>query len=416
MRYSVYPCSREDPSECASASKLAGALIGNPAFLKSAEYSNYTDPIKDGINTDFLYPFGIATKVKITYWFKESNIFDKTSSLFEKNEPSFSFIELEKVTSTIGTRNGATHCSPIQIEDGNCDPYLEVEIRASAAESVIERRYYTIANIVADVGGFTDVILLILGFIFEGYNAYHQAKFIKKNLYGNLIQQLQGGGASQGLDQAKGSGEGGLRGLRSRQREGAAKKLFGKKEPEGQGNGRGPQSTPNQSGEVVRADGRTGGRVLNQSLEDLRDEFDLFEFLEVSRKGSLLETIFLAKEYLKVLLPLVVFNFKRSKNLENPKKTKKNKNFVRSSQLRMMFGRNRRLVRLREGERTLKFNQSGLSQPPKRCLTGLESHLQSKLQEILGIKKTVDAPSEPLNKKIQIFGGEDQAEVEKNYF
>ena len=164
IRYRIYPCSLENASDCASVTELAASSIIVPLFLKSVDYSNYSNPLTNGVDSDVTLSFNVITKTKLTFWFKDTTIHDDKIDFFGEFGDPKKFIELDKVTTTIGTRNGALYCSEIQIEDGNCDPYIEVEVRVSTTHTVVERRYYTFLEMISEVGGFADLIFLILLF------------------------------------------------------------------------------------------------------------------------------------------------------------------------------------------------------------------------------------------------------------
>ena len=200
--------------------------------------------------------------MKVTYWMRETNIFDDTSDFFDNDKVAFSFIEVDKVYTTTGTRAGSLHCTKIQIEDGLCEPYLQLVVRAGNTQSVVERGYYTIAILIAEVGGFGDIVMLILIFTVEVYNGKKQADFVRKQLYGDIIEALKG--KKEHDDPSKMSkndniGKGGI----------LAKDEFG---------------------------GVRGGSGIQkngiQSDEGLEDEFDLFDLCKACQRSDIVSSLF----------------------------------------------------------------------------------------------------------------------------
>ena len=329
IRYRLYPCSLDNAADCASVTELAASTILVPLFLKSVDYYNYSNPLKHGLDADVTLNFNVITKTKLTFWFKDTTIHDDKIDFFGEFGDPNKFIELDKVTTTIGTRNGALHCSDIQIEDGSCDPYLEIEVRVSTAHTVVERRYYTFLTMVSEVGGFGDLIFLSLLFVTTWYNQYWQVKWIREQLYSDLIKTINdekrkreqirqlkriGSGVNQGLDGAFGgvskAGDGGSS---------PSKRIF---KPQGRAQNRAickAESKPKtKNGE---AESRKG------TMEELRVEFDTFEFMAASKKSSILEHLYL-KPFHNVLLPHLLYSLRMSR--KNPNKTRKLRNAMRS--------------------------------------------------------------------------------------
>ena len=101
--------------------------------------------------------------------------------------PKFTFFSLEKIESTTGTRDLTTHCTEISIEDGSCMPYITVEFRMSKIETVIERRYYRIFDLISDVGGMRDIICHVLTALSAVYISTRYKKWVILEFYGPQI-------------------------------------------------------------------------------------------------------------------------------------------------------------------------------------------------------------------------------------
>ena len=380
MRFLAYPCSLEDAAQCASSSRLEGSSINNPAYLMSADYSNYSHPVKGGINTDFSYPFGVNTRLKVTYWLKESKVFSKN------NDPDSSFIELDKVTSTIGTRNGATHCSPIQIEDGSCDPYLEIEIRPSKTQSTIQRRYSSFPKIMANIGGIFSLTLCFSLILLRFYNSYKKLEFIREQLYGELLTQVKESQQEQEdqelqnqiIEAARQEGRGHQRRLFKKK----AVRKFNRNYQRRASRFLAPRRRKNGLQKGKQKDEEQG--------KNLKEKFDFFQFFEASRRANILSTLYLDQEYMKVLIPHI---FLKMKKLQNKKNLRfRRQHFLRKKSVLMrMVGQSRRVMRLGQG--TVKFNKNGKASVSEVLLTGLEAQLQSFFYKILGREEVRDDPA-----------------------
>ena len=371
IRYRLYPCSLDDPADCASVNELAAASVVVPLFLKSVDYSNYSSPLKNGVDSDVTLSFNVITKSKMTLWFKDTTIHDdKIDFVGEFGEPN-KFIELDKVTSTTGTRNGALHCTKIQIEDGNCDPYIEIVVRVSTTHTVVERRYYTFLEMISEVGGFTDLILLVLLFGTTWYNEYWQAKWIREQLYRDLLQTIkENNRKNKQKNSMKRIGSGDGQGLPSEHRDQFLDNDHVSRPSKAVLKGVGTS----QNRAIFKTNLKELTKESNQGvMEELRVEFDTFEFLTASRKSSILEDLYL-KPFHRVLLPQVLYNIWRS--TKNPKN--KNNKFRK---MRSLFY-----------ERALSESKNNITQERKRPTpdpTNFEENLHETFMKILSVNGTM---------------------------
>ena len=273
VKYNIYPCTLENQAECASPTELMDSSVIVPFFLNSVDFSNSSSPLVRGIDTDVNLPFGVITKTKITFWFKDSTIMDKKIDFFGDFGKPLKFIELDKVTTTIGTRNGAIHCTEIQIEDGNCDPYIEVELRASKALTIVERRYYTFLTMVSEVGGFVDLIFMVIVVLAGWYNERSRAQWIKNQLYSDLIEIVKQAKAKKEKERNQGNIQNEGHDLEERGHSALDMKNDKK-------------FSLNHIQEQTTTGTTKARRNHKESLihKDLRDEFDIIEFLTASKK------------------------------------------------------------------------------------------------------------------------------------
>ena len=188
IRYRIYPCSLENPADCATVAELAASQFLTVIYRPAANFSNYKQPLNGGLDADLTSLFSVITKTKFIIWLRETTVLDDYIDFFRNFGPTNKSIEQEMVTSTIGTRDGSLHCTELQIEDGTCNPYIELEVRSSNTQTIVERRYYKFLTMISEVGGFGDLIFIILAFVSQFWNNYYQVKWIRKQLYSGLME------------------------------------------------------------------------------------------------------------------------------------------------------------------------------------------------------------------------------------
>ena len=333
IHYRIYPCSLEDPRGCATPSELAQSLIIIPIISKSASFNNFSQPLKDGIDADLTSKFSLATKTQLSIWFRESSIYDDNADFIKSLEARTTYLEQHKVTSTIGTRDGSFHCTSLQIEDGECQPYIEILVRASPSSTMVERRYYKLMNAVSEVGGFGELVFLIMALISSWFNTCYQTRWVRKQLYQGLIElqkekgrpetTLNGDKLNQKLKRERRVAENSKRAEKLKKDD---LSLIEEEYPELQDRSMIPSTSRrrlhvktseiSESIQQKKKVQQISEKGIKNGLEELRVEFDHFELLDASKKCHILSTIFI-KDFHKVLLPRVIYQ-KR----ENQKNTK----------------------------------------------------------------------------------------------
>ena len=171
--YRVYPCTLKDRTECIDVKTLGRTQLIFATKYNSMNFSNFLEPVVGGLDSDLTGVFSLNTQAKFTVWFKRNQIYDNSDSRFG-NRPKFTFFNIDKISSTTGTRHLTSHCTQIRIEDGLCMPYITFEVRLSNRETVIQRKYYRVFDLVSDVGGMIDLLFIV---ILAGYVFYRGRKY-----------------------------------------------------------------------------------------------------------------------------------------------------------------------------------------------------------------------------------------------
>ena len=282
MIFKVYPCSLENPADCVNADALAQSQLILSSVYNSMQFTNYSNPVIDGLDTDLTTIFSLNTQAKFTIWFKRNKIYDDVDSL-SGSGPKFTFFNIEKIDSTTGTRDLSTHCTEIAIEDGLCQPYITFEVRSSRVETIIERRYYRFFNMVSDVGGMIDIIFYAFTAFYMVYSSRKFQDWVLTQFYGSVIpEEILKNQTSQSAQE--------------------------------------PQSTvtttPIKAKEVVKKSTKKEKHFLR-----LLKKTDVLNFLQFSQKSFLLSQLGLTKSYQKAFCPMVYFNMMK-KRIKIKKKTK----------------------------------------------------------------------------------------------
>ena len=121
--------------------------------------------------------------LKVTYHLQKNLIWDNDIDFWGYRK-RFEFVDIDRITTTTGTRlTQATHCSEAQIDAGLCEPYLILEQRSSRNELDIRRHYNKLVSSLSEVGGFGDLIFILLGFFYGIWNSWSYRRWFVGQVY-----------------------------------------------------------------------------------------------------------------------------------------------------------------------------------------------------------------------------------------
>ena len=186
--YTIYPCSLPDPAQCASLEELSALQIGLVQLVKVAKYREKRDPLEPALDPDTIFYVDISTRTEITNFYKMNQIYDDDIGIFS-DRLTQQYIDTDKTRTVTGSRlTQSVHCTKQQIATGFCEYYTKIIHRASNEKMVIERRYKQFFGVISEIGGFNDLIILVLWVFYSFYNSYAYKKMIRSQLEESLSQ------------------------------------------------------------------------------------------------------------------------------------------------------------------------------------------------------------------------------------
>ena len=184
----IFPCSLPDPTQCASLEELCTLQI---LFAKGGmipKYKQKKDPLVPTIDFDDAFYIDIASKTVMTMFQKFNYIYDDDVGILDERL-TYKFVDSDNLKVMTGSRvTRSTHCTEKQIEEGRCEPYIEAVQRTSKEKFVIQRRYKTIFGVISEIGGFNDLIILVLWVSYFIYNSYSYKRLITAHLMAEFSQ------------------------------------------------------------------------------------------------------------------------------------------------------------------------------------------------------------------------------------
>lgn len=285
----ILPCMTIPGRVCKNINELIDMKIKSGLVEKTVEFSEHNDPLKFDINLDREYYINPAQISGFVHFFKTNKVEDDEFDFIPPTEVT-QFIDEEKVIATTGFRNNQIECSITELTEKTCIPYIYFDLRSGAKIQTIQRRYDKIFATIAEIGGFTELIILVFGMVYICYNDYFFKRFMKKEVL--------------------------------RIKENSVSQIFEDK-------GKDPNSKEGNQEDV---------KEVKKLLEDMVDrDFDAISLFKEMNNFSILEKL-LFQEHHKTLLPLVVIGIKNEKKAASKKKKRMKKNNKKTSESLQLGG------------------------------------------------------------------------------
>ena len=189
LTLSLLPCSLEGPADCLDQETVRGTeyMLVSPSpdvdLSKPDDFINWTVLSGDAL---FVDP---GSHQQFNSKFKKFSIFDKTS-IFRDAIHRRDYYRIDEHYIYSFSRNPTqTHCPPAMLggEDrARCQPYVEMVFTSSDKQETITRLYPSVLRALSEIGGFTELIMVFIGFVYGVFNSWfcEMRKFLVKKVFG----------------------------------------------------------------------------------------------------------------------------------------------------------------------------------------------------------------------------------------
>ena len=167
----VLPCSTQDPSKCENRAVLETTeylvVYPNPDL----DYSNYNNFLKWVPLTGVQLRLDPTQEHQAVHSIKSYEVFDQTTVLKKSQKKrDFFGVDSSSVMSYHRDEN-QLHCAPEVVGDPlKCSPYVRMVFRSSDKLETITRVYPDFIHALSEIGGFTELVLIFLGFLYAVYS------------------------------------------------------------------------------------------------------------------------------------------------------------------------------------------------------------------------------------------------------
>ena len=183
LSLSVFPCSLDDPSQCATAAEInkMRVVVGNPK--KTIDPSNYTHPYKTTVTTEEIPLNPLTIKVR-KHTTRVTKITDLRNDFFGP-ETKGEFMTTNLFWQDSTSRLGQTlHCKKENgfSYGGVCAFYIAFEFEGGSEVIQVKRKYNLPTEIIGEIGGVLKVALMF-GMVYTIYNQAKQKSSVIENIF-----------------------------------------------------------------------------------------------------------------------------------------------------------------------------------------------------------------------------------------
>lgn len=184
--FSIYPCSLPNKDDCAPEEDVNLIQIAIAETEKSLDMSNFQDPITPIVKIDRRFYVRVKSYTHLKFWYKLNEIWDETFDLTDAKK-RFSFVDFDYIERDLVDRTRVeVYCTYEDILNSNCDDYLLVENYVTGKKVIYKRTYNKLLQSLADLGGFKEVVFVLLGVIYSIFLILRPNKmlrYVKKRLF-----------------------------------------------------------------------------------------------------------------------------------------------------------------------------------------------------------------------------------------
>ena len=189
----VYPCSKENPDECAPEAEIKALTVDIAPVSKLIEPSNFENPVKN---------FMVRRNVEVEPQLKKILKFDLKNHRVMDDASRFSppvirqnFSSSSMTSSDYRMRDkNQLHCSKAVISrgpHGGCIPYITYAYYGIGDIGVIRRNYKKWTEMLGEFGGILKVITTSMFFIYTFYNLWKMKYYIGRMILGSDEKRAQ---------------------------------------------------------------------------------------------------------------------------------------------------------------------------------------------------------------------------------
>ena len=192
IQVSVLPCLQTNDSECASLDvlKKIGLMVFTPS--SNLDVQNLDNPVTvlPGGGTTNILNVVPGLTISQSFEMRQNLLLDYKDTDYislPKWTKEGDFYDYQRVENSFRVRGDSQASPPISCKlVGTCEPYFELQFRVSPFQQTIRRKYTTIIDVFATVGGVKGLLLSIIVLVYTAYDDKLQIQYIAKRVHPSI--------------------------------------------------------------------------------------------------------------------------------------------------------------------------------------------------------------------------------------
>lgn len=189
----IFPCSLPDPAQCKTGPEFQNLELFYGETVPFIDISDKLNPIKNYSRQRWISIDKRNTKIMRVNL--KTNIIEDTFFDFLPSIQSQTFIDSEKpeIDNIWLDTPIPDHCdaSKLKTNQPDCVPYFEIRYDSGSKVKTIERRFPTILSILSEVGGLSEIMIIIAVLIYGWYNEMRMNKHLQENIIGKEYEEIK---------------------------------------------------------------------------------------------------------------------------------------------------------------------------------------------------------------------------------
>ena len=183
----IFPCSLQDPRQCASKSELNRAQLLTTNTKKSLASWSKKNPTKAHSEVVGHLEFDAGLKKFYSYSLRLNEVYDDATDYFEPRlntrfiDYQFNYMDYKLREADV------LHCTKEQMDDhlnDSCHEYFKFYFEATGEVKRTRRTYYKLFSMVADFGGVAKIIVIMATLIYTLYSTRAVKSYFLRQIYG----------------------------------------------------------------------------------------------------------------------------------------------------------------------------------------------------------------------------------------
>lgn len=190
MQVNVFPCANTNPNCVLDLNTFKRIDLVSVLPQRTFEPDNMGEPVNTISSVEEIFTIDYRLTKFVKLQLNNIELYDDKYDFFKESLKK-SYSDIDRISTNFGFRELTNvlkqdlECDPENLD--SCQGYVTIDIISSGKSVTITRSYPKIFNVIGELGGFIDIVMLIFGILYVISKIQKDTEQIKKALLGNLF-------------------------------------------------------------------------------------------------------------------------------------------------------------------------------------------------------------------------------------